>query len=240
MRQYGAIVATAVALLSLASADAASAVTSFFKAPMSRQTFVDFLAAQDFLKSRSPAGRVAPYSGRYFYLLTPILSGRGLINEAFNSHLMLRGVAELQRASFLSQQEFNTFSDVAGVSHILIDKRDPDTPGVLQETLRSLAPVVFENDHFVVLENSRAFYPAAFAMNSFSIDEPPAEIASRSLKAAANGILAISRRTKFADTDRSGIRRRRLPQTQRGSAAGDDRANNQKGLTSTRKEKLVG
>ena len=42
MRQYGAKVATAVALLSLASADAASAVTSFFKAPMSRQTFVDF------------------------------------------------------------------------------------------------------------------------------------------------------------------------------------------------------
>ena len=114
---------------------------------------------------------------------------------------MLRGVAELQRASFLSQQEFNTFSDVAGVSHILIDKRDPDTSGVLQETLRSLAPAVFENDHFVVLENSRAFYPAAFAMNSFSIDEPPAEIASRSLKAAANGVMAVSRRTKFGDKD---------------------------------------
>ncbi len=192
---------TAVALLGLASADSASAVPSFFKAPMDRQTFNDFLAAQDFLKSRSLAGRVAPYSGRYFYLLTPTLSERGLITEAFNSHLMLRGVAELQRASFLSQQEFKTFLDVAGVSHILIDKTDPDTPGVLQETLRSLAPAVFENHHFVVLENSRAFYPAAFAMNSFSVDEPAAEIASRSLEAAANGMLAVSRPTKFGDNE---------------------------------------
>ena len=138
MPRRGARLATAAALLGLASTDSASAVTSFFKSPMDRQTFDDFLAVQKFLKTGGPPGRIAPYSGRYFYLLTPLLSGRGLVTEAFGSQFMLRGVAKLQQASFLSKEDFATFLDVTGVSHLLIDKKDPDTPGDLQDTLRSL------------------------------------------------------------------------------------------------------
>ncbi|HEY5706716.1 MAG TPA: glycosyltransferase [Terrimicrobiaceae bacterium] len=189
------------ALLGLASADSGSAVPSLFKGPMDRQTFDDFLAAQTFLKNAARTGRIAPYSGRYFYLLTPILSGRGLITEAFNGHLMLRGVAELQRASFLSQEHFSTFLNIAGVSHILIDKKDPDTPGSFQQTLRSLAPAVFENEHFVVLENSDALYPAAFAKNFLAIQEPAENVARLSLESAARGLLAVSQRTKFGDNE---------------------------------------
>jgi dolichol-phosphate mannosyltransferase len=197
----GARLATAAALLGLASTDSASAVISFFKGPMDRQTFDDFLAVQKFLKTDSLPGRIAPYSGRYFYLLTPLLSGRGLVTEAFGGQFMLRGVAKLQQASFLSREDFATFLDVAGVSHLLIDKKDPDTPGDLQDTLRSLMSPVFENDHFVVLENPDNYYPAAFAKNFVAIDDQATEVASSSLRAAGQGLLAVSQRTTFGDDE---------------------------------------
>jgi dolichol-phosphate mannosyltransferase len=193
--------AMAAVLTGMAFADSASAVPSFFKGPIDRQTFDDFLAAQRFLAEQAHPGRVAPYSGRYFYLLTPILSGRGLNAEAFHSHLMLRGVAELQRASLLSTEDFLTFLDIAGVSHLLIDKKDPDTPQGLQDSLRSLATPVFENEHFVILENADPFYPAAFAKYFVDLHDPPEEVASRSLAAAARGLLAVSGRTTFGDNE---------------------------------------
>ena len=201
MPRRGARLATAAALLGLASADSASAVPSFFKGPMNRQTFDDFLAVQNFLKTASPPGRIAPYSGRYFYLLTPLLSGRGLVTEAFGGQFMLRGVAELQQASFLSREDFTTFLDIAGVSHLLIDKKDPDTPGGLQDTLRSLMSPVLENEHFVVLENPDNYYPAAFAKNFVVIDEQATATASNSLRVAERGLLAVSRRTSFGDEE---------------------------------------
>ncbi len=194
-------IATAVVLMGFALADSATAVPSFFKGPIDRRTFDDFLAAQRFLAEKARPGWVAPYSGRYFYLLTPLLSGRGLTAEAFHSHLMLRGVAELQRTSFLSREDFVTFLDIAGVSDLMIDKKDPDTPQSLQESLRSLAPAVFENEHFAILENTDAFYPAAFAKYFVELNEPPEEAARRSLTAAKQGLLAVSERTKFGDNE---------------------------------------
>ena len=201
VKNRGAQIASAVALLGLAATDSASAVSSLFKGPIDRQTTNDFFAAQQYLRASGLAGRVAPFSGRYFYLLTPILSGRGLTTEAFNSHLMLRGIAELQQASLSSQESFRTFLDIAGVSHILIDKRDPDTPMTLQDRLRSVAPAAYENDHFVILENSNAFYPAAFAKNFVVIDEPAEQVANQSLRSAARGLLAVSQRTKLDDNE---------------------------------------
>jgi dolichol-phosphate mannosyltransferase len=192
---------TAAALLILASTDSTIAVTSLFKGPLNRRTFNDFIAVQNFLKTSAVPGRIAPYSGRYFYLLTPILSGRGLTMEAFNSHLTLRGVAQLQQASFLSHENFKAFLRIAGVSHILIDKTDPDTPHHLQEALRSLIPAVFENHHFVLLENSTAFYPAAFTKNFVVVDASGDQTANQSLKAAANGLLAVSQRTNTGDNE---------------------------------------
>ena len=201
MPRRGARLATAAALLGLASTDAASAVTSFFKGRMDRQTFDDFLAVQKFLKTGSPPGRIAPYSGRYFYLLTPLLSGRGLVTEAFGGQFMLRGVAKLQQASFLSTEDFATFLDIAGVSHLLIDKKDPDTPLDLQDTLRSLIPAVFENEHFAVLENPDNYYPAALAKNFVAIDDEATEAASSSLRAAGRGLLAVGQRATFGDDE---------------------------------------
>ena len=194
-------VGAAVALLGLAWLDSVSSVPSFFRGPIDRQTFDDFLAAQRFLSERARPGRVAPYSGRYFYLLTPILSGRPIIAEAFNSHLMLRGVAELQRASLQSRQSFTTFLNIAGVSQIFIDKKDPDTPQSLQEFLRSVGTPVFENEHFLILDNSDSLYPAAFSKYFIDLNETPEEIAARSLAAAAAGSLVVSARTRFGDSE---------------------------------------
>jgi dolichol-phosphate mannosyltransferase len=194
-------VGLSTALLALACLDSATAVPSFFKGSVERQTFDDFLAVQKFLHEDPRGGRVVPYSGRYFYLLTPILSGRGLITEAFNSNLMQRGVAELQRASFLSRQDFLTFLNIAGVSHLLIDKKDPDTPRSLQESLRSLANPVFENEHFVVLANPDAFYPAAFAKYFLHLKETPDAVAQGSLAAAAKGVVTLSDRSQLGDNN---------------------------------------
>ena len=194
-------VVAALTLLGIAWLDSVSSVPSFFRGPIDRQTFDDFVAAQRFLSEQARPGRVAPYSGRYFYLLTPILSGRPIIAEAFNSHLMLRGVAELQRASLQSKQTFITFLNIAGVSQILIDKKDPDTPQSLQEFLRSVGTPIFENEHFVILENPESLYPAAFSKYFIELDEAPEEIATRSLSAAAGGLLVVSERTRFGDSE---------------------------------------
>jgi dolichol-phosphate mannosyltransferase len=183
--------ATAATLLALAAADSASVVRSFFRGQMDRQTFDDFLAAQSFLKTAEPPGLVAPYSGRYFYLLTPLLSGKGLVTEAFAGQFMLRGVAKLNQASFSSREDFGTFLDIAGVSHLLVDKKDPDTPADLQDSLRTLRSPVFENEHFVILENPDNYFPASFAKNFSVIEEPTTDAAGSSLKAAARGVLAV-------------------------------------------------
>ena len=114
MPRRGARLATAAALLGLASADSASAVPSFFKGPMDRQTFDDFLAAQKFLKTASPPGRVAPYSGRYFYLLTPILSGRGLVTEAFGRPIHVAWRCRIAAGVFLIEGRLHDFSEYRG------------------------------------------------------------------------------------------------------------------------------
>ncbi len=192
IRSIGARIATIAAMLGLASADSASVVTSFFKGPLDRKTFDDFLAAQKFLRTGAP-GRLAAYSGRYFYLLTPLLSGRGLVTEAFGSQFMLRGVARLQQAALQSKQDYATFLDIAGVSHLLIDKKDPDTPVDLQEALKLSLRPVSENEHFDILENPDSYYPAAFAKDFLPFDEQVAQSASNVLGAAAQGVPALSR-----------------------------------------------
>ena len=132
----GARWATAAALLALASADSASVVPSFFKGPMNRQTFDDFLAAQKFLKTAHP-GWSLPTRAAIFICSLPSFGTRAgdrslrrPIHVARRSEIAT-GVSHRGRTS-------TTFLDIAGVSHLLIDKKDPDTPADLQDALRSL------------------------------------------------------------------------------------------------------
>jgi len=141
------------AMLCLVMLDVAPYAKPFFNGPMEREVFDDFLSAQEFLKSSPVPGRVYPFSGRYFYLLTPMLSGRPLVAEAFNNYLQQRGAAILQGTAFISDENLASYLDISGVSHVLVDKTDPDTPKDLQERLRKFLPQAYENGNFVVLEN---------------------------------------------------------------------------------------
>ncbi len=79
----------------------------------------------------------------------------------------------------------------------MIDKKDPDTPKSLQESLRSLVNPVFENEHFVVLANPGAFYPAAFAKYFLHLTGSADAVARRSLTAATQGLLALTHPSQF-------------------------------------------
>lgn len=140
------------ALVALMVADLGVYAAPMAEERLPRKVWEDFTAAQEFLKTGPVAGRVQPFSGRYFYLMTPWMSGRALSSEAFNNYLQQRGVAILQGTAFLDDTHLETCFRLSGVAYLLVDKTDPDTAQSLQERLRKRFPAVFENEHFAVLE----------------------------------------------------------------------------------------
>ncbi|MFM8981963.1 MAG: hypothetical protein ACKOLA_03485, partial [Spartobacteria bacterium] len=146
------IPALAVAVVLLAALDVGVYAKPFFTTKMDRAVWSDFLEAQEFLKSSPKPGRVYPFSGRYFYLMTPWLSGRPLASEAFNNYLQQRPAAVLQASAFLADDQLETYFRVAGVAYLLVDKTDPDMTSKQKERLRKMCAVAFENSNFAVLE----------------------------------------------------------------------------------------
>ncbi|TSA35752.1 MAG: hypothetical protein D4R65_04055 [Verrucomicrobiaceae bacterium] len=172
------------AMLCLVVLDVAPYAKPFFKGPMEREVFDDFLSAQEFLKSSPVPGRVYPFSGRYFYLLTPMLSGRPLVAEAFNNYLQQRGAAILQGTAFFSDENLASYLDISGVSHVLVDKTDPDTPKELQERLRKLLHPAYENKNFVVLENKGSLGEGFFAKDFLAATDSSPGVGAGALEGA--------------------------------------------------------
>jgi hypothetical protein len=172
------------AALCLVVLDVAPYAKPFFKGPMEREVYDDFLSAQEFLKSSPVPGRVYPFSGRYFHLLTPMLSGRPLVAEAFNNYLQQRGAAILQGTAFFSDENLAPYLDISGVSHVLVDKTDPDTPKELQERLRKLLPPAYENENFVVLENKGSLGDGFFARDFLAATDSSPKVAAGALQGA--------------------------------------------------------
>jgi hypothetical protein len=141
----------AAAFVLLVAVDVAPYARPLIQERMSASVWQDFLETQKFLKTASEPGRVYAFSGRYFYLMTPWLSGRPLAVEAFNSYLQQRGAAILQGSAFLNDERMESYFRVAGVAYLLVDKSDPDTKPDMQAKLRGVFPVVFENDNIVLL-----------------------------------------------------------------------------------------
>jgi hypothetical protein len=139
------------AFLLLVAVDVAPYARPFFQERIGKGVWRDFLDLQEFLKTAPEPGRVYAFSGRYFYLMTPWLSGRPLAAEAFNSYLHQRRAAILQGSAFLNDELMKSYFRVAGVAYLLIDKTDPDTKPDLQAKLRGLFPVVFENENMALL-----------------------------------------------------------------------------------------
>lgn len=134
-----------------AAVDTSVYARPFFHPRMEAAVWNDFLETQEFLKSAPAQGRVHPFSGRYFFLMTPWISGRPLAAEAFNSYLQQRNAAVLQSSAFLVEDQLLAYFRVSGTAFLLVDKTDPDTPPDLQERLRRICPPVFENTHMAVL-----------------------------------------------------------------------------------------
>ena len=175
----------AAAVLALAVLDVAPYARPFFSGTMERRVFDDFKAAQDYLKGSALQGRVYPFSGRYFYLLTPMLSGRPIVAEAFNSYLQQRGSALLQSAAFASDEQLSAYLNIAGISHVLIDKTDPDTPQEIRARLQGLTTVGFENDNFVILENSSSLASGFLAKDYIQAFDAEPSVAGPALAGAS-------------------------------------------------------
>jgi hypothetical protein len=183
--------AVGAAALILAVADTSAYFKPFFQSPLDRQTFTDFLATQEFLKKAPKAGWVYPMSGRYFYLLTPHLSGRGLNNEAFNAYLMQRGMSYLQSVAWISPDYLQAYLKIGGIAYVLIDKKDPDLDTETQAKFSRMLPTAFENEHFLVLENPAALFPAFMAHEYVDGDVKMAEFAQASLRLAKVESIAV-------------------------------------------------
>lgn len=184
--------------------DVAPYAKPFFKGPMESAVYADFLATQKFLKSSRVPGQVYPFSGRYFYMLTPMISGRPLVAEAFNSYLQQRGAAILQGTAFFSDETLASYMNIAGVSHVLVDKTDPDTPKELQERLRKLFHPVYENNNFVVLENAGSLGRGFLAQDFLTAADSSPQVATGALEGARYH-MAVIEMAGFA-TDEPGLR----------------------------------
>lgn len=174
----------------IAVLDASAYLSKFYAPGLPAQTFEDFHKAQRYLKTSLIDGRVYPMSGRYFYLLTPMESGRGLNSEAILSHFQMRGVRALLAGANTSPQAMQTYMNIAGISHILQDKQDPFTPQEVQNAFVQVYPAVFDSDYIRVLENKGSLAPAFVAREYIAMD-PGTEMLAPAFLDVAGKINAV-------------------------------------------------
>lgn len=150
----------------------------FFAPGLPVQTFADFDKSQEYLRTSPVEGRVYPLSGRYFYLRTPMQSGRGLNSEASWGHFQMRGMRALLDGANTSPNAMKTYMRVAGISHVLIDRQDPFTPAEIQNFYTQFYPIGFDSDYIRVLENRESLAPAFLAREYLAMDHGTERLAS--------------------------------------------------------------
>jgi len=158
--------------------DAGFYLAKFFAPGLPAQIFADFDRSQEYLRSSPIEGRVYPLSGRYFYLRTPMQSGRGLNTEASWSHFQMRGVRALLNGANASPTAMKTYMRVAGISHVLLDKQDPFTPQEVQNFYAQFYPTGFDSEYIRVLENRESLAPAFLAREYLAMDAGTEGLAS--------------------------------------------------------------
>jgi hypothetical protein len=85
----------------------------------------DWLAVQDSLEEDAvQAGLIWPSSGRYFFTTAPFLSGRGLVTEAFQNYLQLRGYAMLVAAGQWREEHRENALRLSGAGWVWLDEDD--------------------------------------------------------------------------------------------------------------------
>lgn len=176
------VVAGLLAVIALL--DASVYFSKFFAPGLPAQTFTDFDSSQKYLKNSLIEGRVYPMSGRYFYLRTPMQSGRGLNSEASWSHFQMRGTRALMNGANTSANAMQTYMRIAGISHVLLDKKDPFTPPQVQEAFAQAYPTGFDSEYIRILENKDSLAPAFIAREYIAMAPGSESMAPAFLEAA--------------------------------------------------------
>jgi dolichol-phosphate mannosyltransferase len=114
----------------------------------------------EFLRETEGAGSIFAVSGRYFYLLLPGMTGRHLVNEAFQNYLQQRNLAALAALAVGSPADFGEFLRMSGVRYIFVDRNDPDKPVEMVENFEGRFGRVFQNEHFELYEVPGTLAPA--------------------------------------------------------------------------------
>jgi dolichol-phosphate mannosyltransferase len=135
----------------------------FNSGEISPGTFDDFKLLENFLAEAKPSGAVSFLSGRYFYLLTPQMSGRPLMREAFHSHFMTSWMRSLVDAGYVSTDVLRAQFNVCGVTYIVLDKMDSGINQQVIDYYARLFPVAYQNDHFIAFFNPSSLAPAFVA-----------------------------------------------------------------------------
>lgn len=141
--------------------------------------FHDFDEVVNCLNKEPRPGRVMFESGRYFFLLTPLLTNRGLADEAFHSYLMSKWSRQIVEAGRPSIEFLRPQLSFMGITYIIMEKRDPDIPPQFIDSFRANFPVKFENDCFVIFENGYSLSPYFYVKDIVAVQtENPAAISN--------------------------------------------------------------
>lgn len=151
----------------------------------------DFYEAAESLRTNSQPGSVTAISGRYFYLQLPHLTGRPMVQEAFQSYLQQRGLAALLTAGTASIGDYLESQRLAGVGFILLDLKDPDLPKEFVVELQKRLPGIFKNDHFEILALEGILAPAFRAKNAVLLTSTDFLDIAASLDASYKNFAAI-------------------------------------------------
>jgi dolichol-phosphate mannosyltransferase len=147
--------------------------------------------AADFLKTDPQSGSVVAISGRYFYLQLPALTGRTLLQEAFQSYLQQRGLAALLAAGASSMEDYMQSLRIAGTAFLLIDKADPGLSKEFAAQLKENFSMVYSNEHFDVLKVEEPLAPAYIGKDAVLMLSDTIEDISASLIASKKNFVGI-------------------------------------------------
>ncbi len=122
--------AGACGLIVAAFADNTAYAAYFFRGGMPAGTMESFAKASQAIRDSGVPGRIRPFSGRYFYLLLPSTTGRGLSTEAGHHNFMQKQTAILEDSVYRSPALLWTYFNVTGISHVFVDKESGAPAGL--------------------------------------------------------------------------------------------------------------
>ena len=173
------------ALAGLLVFDMSPYLAKFSTPGLPAELFEDFSATQKNLSDSKVPGRVLASSSRYFFLRTPFESGRPLVNESSWQHFQLRGARELVDAGFSNPAHTHSLLRIAGVSHLLSEKKDPLSTMKLSDDLAPHLVRTFDSEFFRIQENPAALFPAFTARDYIAVEPGAKNLALEFLSLAA-------------------------------------------------------